>query len=321
MNLNKLFGLLQLCPGLTQVLDLPKSLLFIRLASQFKMEILHAQGPSWRLEDAPLAVDLPIHVKVFLMQALGLEEMHILGCWTAFRDLIWTLDVKNDFGSLRDDLGLFEAFGFANALSPHMLFPPTSVCQNQVCPNYHQGLLRTKDKPRNVVLYTITGAHAAISVHLMCHQCSTNYHHNFSVHGGLRTYYGGVPDIIQIGEHQFVEQVVLNLFTGMMLVSWTSATNGARIYNTCLSHPENKPSGWPFDFKLRSEHVWDGFIILSLLEDFDKRDDILMVPHTGDQKDRFTFAMQEHNARIASNVLSSLGRREWKTIPYFFIFI
>ncbi|KAF8867685.1 hypothetical protein BD779DRAFT_1408333, partial [Infundibulicybe gibba] len=175
---------------------------------------------------------------------------------------------------------------------PHMLFPPTSVCQNQVCPNYHQGLLRTKDKPRNVVLYTITGAHAAISVHLMCHQCSTNYHHNFSVHGGLRTYYGGVPDIIQIGEHQFVEQAVLNLFTGMMLVSWTSATNGARIYNTCLSHPENKPSGWPFDFKLRSEHVWDGFIILSLLEDFDRWDDILMVPHTGDQKDRFTFAMQ-----------------------------
>jgi hypothetical protein len=30
----------------------------------------------------------------------------------------------------------------------------------------------------------------------------------------------GVPDVIEVGEHQFVEWEVLNLFMGLMLISW-----------------------------------------------------------------------------------------------------
>jgi hypothetical protein len=55
----------------------------------------------------------------------------------------------------------------------------------------------------------------------ICHvDCSTNYHHNFSVSTDFRTYYDGVPDLIQVGEHQFVEKRVVNLFIGMMLLAW-----------------------------------------------------------------------------------------------------
>ena len=36
----------------------------------------------------------------------------------------------------------------------------------------------------------------------------------------MRTYYDGIPDVIEVGEHQFVEHEVLNLFTGLMLLSW-----------------------------------------------------------------------------------------------------
>ena len=50
--------------------------------------------------------------------------------------------------------------------------------------------------------------------------CSTNYHHNFSVSADFHTYYGGVPDLIQVGEHQFIEKRVVNLFIGMMLIAW-----------------------------------------------------------------------------------------------------
>jgi hypothetical protein len=46
----------------------------------------------------------------------------------------------------------------------------------------------------------------------------------------------------------------------------TSATNAACVYNTCLSEPENQPDGW-FSFDLRTEQVWDGFCLLTLLED------------------------------------------------------
>jgi hypothetical protein len=77
----------------------------------------------------------------------------------------------------------------------------------------------------------------------------------------------------------------------------TSATNGARIYNTCLSQPENQPENW-FSSELRTEHVWDGFCLLSLLEDHSRRGSILTVPHSGLQKDRFKAAMEARNVLI-----------------------
>ncbi|KAF8223935.1 hypothetical protein L208DRAFT_1314334, partial [Tricholoma matsutake] len=44
------------------------------------------------------------------------------------------------------------------------------------------------------------------SVHVYCDKCKTNYHHNFRVKDGVRTYHKGIPDIIQFGEHQFAER-------------------------------------------------------------------------------------------------------------------
>ena len=48
-----------------------------------------------------------------------------------------------------------------------------------------------------------------------------------------------------------------------------------------------------------TDHVWDSFILLALLEDADQLDQPLLLPHTGLQKDRFTAAMQDRNLRIA----------------------
>lgn len=50
--------------------------------------------------------------------------------------------------------------------------------------------------------------------------CNTSYEHDYSVNANMRTYYDGIPDVIEVGEHQFVEREVLNLFTGLMLLSW-----------------------------------------------------------------------------------------------------
>ena len=83
------------------------------------------------------------------------------------------------------------------------------------------------------------GAIPARSVHLYCNgrpayyyiiktkqltlvlACNTNYHHNFSVKDGLRTYYDGIPCMIQVGEHQFAEKRVIKLWISMMLLSWS----------------------------------------------------------------------------------------------------
>ena len=50
--------------------------------------------------------------------------------------------------------------------------------------------------------------------------CNTNYHHDYAVKDDVRTYYTGVPDVVHVGDHQFVERKVLNLFISLMLNSW-----------------------------------------------------------------------------------------------------
>jgi hypothetical protein len=59
-------------------------------------------------------------------------------------------------------------------------------------------------------------------------------------------------------------------------------------------------AGWQFGAKLTTEHVWDAFVILSLLRDHDRRDLCMQVLHTGLQKDRFTSLMEERNIQIIS---------------------
>ena len=126
----------------------------------------------------------------------------------------------------------------------HSVYPPNSKCINVNCMNALEGLLHRKDGARKIMVYGINGAYVGFSVHLLCHckwrvwdpfhsmliaeatswcchvGCSTNYHHNFSINAEFHTYYGGVPNLIQVGEHQFIEKRVFNLFIGMMLVAW-----------------------------------------------------------------------------------------------------
>lgn len=49
---------------------------------------------------------------------------------------------------------------------------------------------------------------------------------------------------------------------------------------------------------LKGDHVQDGFTILALLDDYCKRNATLIVPHTGEQANRFTEAIKARNARI-----------------------
>ncbi|KAF8804503.1 hypothetical protein BYT27DRAFT_7106918 [Phlegmacium glaucopus] len=58
---------------------------------------------------------------------------------------------------------------------------------------------------------------------------------------------------------------------------------------------------WQFGSRLTTEHVWDAFIIVSLLDNKLRQNQKLYVPHTGLQKDRFTEAMAERNRDIVLN--------------------
>jgi hypothetical protein len=122
-----------------------------------------------------------------------------------------------------------------------------------------------------------------------------NYHHNYRVHQGRQIYYDGVPEILQIGEHQFAERKLVNMWIMMMLLLWTSATNCARIYNMGFSGYHPQVTGWQFNLEVTSDEVYNAFTILSLLEDCQLQKATLVVPHGGLAKDRFTEAVQVRN--------------------------
>jgi hypothetical protein len=43
----------------------------------------------------------------------------------------------------------------------------------------------------------------------------------------MRTYYGGMPKYLQVGEHQFVNDKLIELWINLMLLGW---------YTFCLLH-------------------------------------------------------------------------------------
>ena len=51
-------------------------------------------------------------------------------------------------------------------------------------------------------------------------QCYTSYHNNYIVCDGQWTYSPGILEIIQIGEHQFVEVAVVKIWCTEMLFGW-----------------------------------------------------------------------------------------------------
>ncbi|KAF8131119.1 hypothetical protein EV363DRAFT_1144981, partial [Boletus edulis] len=55
---------------------------------------------------------------------------------------------------------------------------------------------------------------------------------------------------------------------------------------------------WQFGYMLTTEQVWDAFVLQALLDDHQSRNMCLVVPHDGDQQDRFVLAMQDRNQRI-----------------------
>jgi hypothetical protein len=118
------------------------------------------------------------------------------------------------------------------------IYPSESHCTNDSCEN--QKPLK-KDITRRVVVYTLAnGVQPAWAAHLYCPSmvevlcwikyilrlvlgftaCQTDYHNNFSVHDGVRTYHREFPRYVQVGEHQFVEQTVVRMWINQMLIGW-----------------------------------------------------------------------------------------------------
>jgi hypothetical protein len=129
--------------------------------------------------------------------------------------------------------------------------------------------------------------------------CNTDYHLDFFVKNDTRFYYDGLPDILQVADHQFIEHGLIDMWRTSINVAWVSFANCAAIYlNTHKTTTMDKiPESWKFKGKLDGKNVAHSFILMALLEDHKRRNTTLQVPHSGLQSERYKLAMREKNDR------------------------
>ncbi|KAF8879155.1 hypothetical protein BD779DRAFT_1447120 [Infundibulicybe gibba] len=271
---------------------------FIQLARILKTDILLAQPSTHNPTDAPIY--LAPSISKFISSACNIDKESVDIAWTVLKDEVWNENpLVASVGDAKSIEETFRKHGMNLGFS-HTLFPPCTSCINPNC-SYSapdKGLKLQAAQQRAAVLYTLhLGVLPVWSVHLECKGCNINYHHDYFVKAGQRTYYDTIPDILQIGEHQFAERQLISMWRINMNVAWMSAENCANTYLLCRSDHQ-LPEPWQFGATLSHKHVYDGFVLLSLLEDCNDRNSTLVIPHTGPQNDRFTLAMEARNQRI-----------------------
>ncbi|KAH9896557.1 hypothetical protein C8Q73DRAFT_744583 [Cubamyces lactineus] len=243
---------------------------------------------SWNPAIPP--VELPPHILSFLSCRIGVAKECIRQLWLAVGFHIWTCGL-----SMLEEVE--ERRWIETYSCDHMLYPETYVCTIPSCPG-HGTLLRLWDAPTRVQVFTAAnGVYDAYAVQLSCGRCKAVYHPNYIVRSGKRQYYGGIPDFVQVSGHKYVDQAVLEHFTSLSVLSWTSATNAAYIYKQSMAKLLPADAADP-RFRLRTSHTWDGFVILALIQDAERHGGVLEVPNDCLQKDRFTEAMRWRSERI-----------------------
>ncbi|KAF8801527.1 hypothetical protein BYT27DRAFT_7114765 [Phlegmacium glaucopus] len=271
-------------------------ILFSRLASHLKRDILQPQ-PIYESNPETAPMVLPHSISMFLATCIGVPLENMGDLWDILKDYIWYLPIAplhvNDYL-------LFKEHGWPLGLTAITLYPPNNTCPNQDCPN--ENPLKKEYQQKAVVYTQAAGAQPAWNIHTYCPDCCTSYFNNYAVWKGTRRYYPGIPEYIQVGEHQYVESILIHRWRIDMLFGWFSASNLSREYEAALTnHDYFQRSEWSLSNRLTTNHVWDGFLIYSLLEDRERQAVPLDVPHNGTQAKRFKAAMQERNRYIVLN--------------------
>ncbi|KAJ7114481.1 hypothetical protein C8R44DRAFT_630206 [Mycena epipterygia] len=160
---------------------------------------------------------LPPSVAAFLSDTIHIPLEEIEVCWDALKDDAWEYPSES---LTPEDEQAFVDHGWARGLCSSTLYPPNTHCINPECAENPKPL--KKAQPRQVMIYTLDkGVRPLWEVHLSCESCLTNYHHNFSIWADVRSYYGGVPDYLKVGDHQYVERRLAGMWTSMMLLAWS----------------------------------------------------------------------------------------------------
>ncbi|KAK7023536.1 hypothetical protein VNI00_016687 [Paramarasmius palmivorus] len=331
----------ELCEALgplAKTLRLSQLIAFIVIGHRIKQDILLIQSSSQPPSEPPLVLDPEAMKFLSLCCDLNIQDQsEVITCWRTLKHILWNpCDVLESVLSAPALVKTFRENGGVTYPSPISIYPPTLMCIYPECQYVQEQKplkLQEIDKQRNGVLYTMGSGPIPVNYHhLRCSKCQTVYHPDFYVPPhpkdtpSARMYYAyaqindtrpevnygfltNLPVYIQVSDHRFIETTLIRQWRNTMQKANTSATSCASVYNKTWSQSV-LPTNWTIQqIGLRTEHVFDGFTVLSLLEEFGKAEQQLKVPHSGSQAFRFDGAMQEVNDRIRLNGVDEIHHR------------
>ncbi|KAF7332677.1 hypothetical protein MKEN_00150700 [Mycena kentingensis (nom. inval.)] len=242
-------------------LDFQKTIDFIALGRLLKPTLSwglksHINGPP---------VSLPPHISDFLDQSLALAPGAAQLAWRQFAGFCWANDLSpsEKLATRAQYLHLFLKYGTPRGIGILDLRPPTRSCADPACQS------RGLTEPSHVAVTVFTkdfGPIPDFSSSYYCRHnsdaaigCRTRYYNNYYVRADKRTYYADEDiEFLQVSEHFYVERRLSELFSLMMVSSWTSATNCARTYNEGLSNDlvsAALPADWRYALKMDVDDV------------------------------------------------------------------
>ncbi|KAG1738147.1 uncharacterized protein EDB91DRAFT_1054795 [Suillus paluster] len=242
-DISQLFASVQSHPLLAH-LSFNNLATFLCCAKILKDGILQPQPYNVSIFCAPSI--LPQSVTAFLAASLDMSLDVVGVLWSFTKDIVWEL-LSSAEASV-DDEDAFRTY------------------------SHELGLSKVKKEPHRIVLFTHSeGVKPGWTVHLKCRECNTNYQANYSVKGAFQTYYRGMPQYIQVSDHQFIELQLTMHWMDLMQIAYlhVSATNCTNLYavaQTCRNLCKNDDR-WQFGNALTTEQVWDCFMLLALLDD------------------------------------------------------
>ncbi|KAF7341033.1 hypothetical protein MSAN_02089100 [Mycena sanguinolenta] len=259
--------------------------------------------------------NLPLNVLDFLKLSVSLTDDLVKSAWSSLRDTAWSHDftATEELAARTKYITLFLQHGLSRNIGVYALEPVTRTCIDARCAQQlHANPAHMRDRELSepitskVTVFTKEfGGVPSFATSRYCRHCHTRYYPNYFVHSNAsrRTYYRDNLQFLQISGHFYVDVDLCELFSTMMVTSWTSATNCARTYNEGLSNQivsSALPGNWPYSFEIDVEDVWNAFFIHNLIVDHNSRGMVLELSHAApSQSERLRPALHERNARMA----------------------
>ncbi|KAJ7190873.1 hypothetical protein GGX14DRAFT_579467 [Mycena pura] len=291
-------------------LDFTATVQYIELLGLLKPTLEWTQASD--LRDPPLS--LPLHIYDFLNASLDISDDIGRLAWEQLREVAWSraYTAAELLAARTKHINTFLQHGLPRGIGLYSLEPATHTCVDPECfqrsrvdPSAHLNRELVEPLTSKITIFTKEfGSVPDFATSRYCRQCNTRYYSNYFVHTNatIRTYYADHNQFLQISGHFYIDCDLCELFSLMMVTSWTSATNCAHTYNDGLGNSSVAsalPANWPYTFEIDVEDVWNGFFLHNLLLDCTTRSEVLQLPHHAEsQSERLRPALLARNLRM-----------------------